>query len=355
MPGKGELPDKLFENICVPLIAVVFSFLIGAAFVLFVGQNPLFVYARLIEGTLGSTYGLGQVLFKATPLIFTGLSVAFAFRVGLFNIGCEGQLAMGAFATAWAGVTLKSLPGPVLIPISILFGMAFGAFWAFVPGILKARLGTHEVINTIMMNFIASAILSYLVTSVYGVPETLHTEPIALAARIPRLESLWPAFKGSPVNVSFFLALVFCVAVYLYLWHTKFGYSMRATGLSPLAAEYSGVNVRRYLVTGMTLSGALSGLVGVNYVMGYKYYYESEFSGGVGFMAIPVALLGRNHPLGVVLSAMLFGILSHGGLVINTLVPKEFVEILQAVVIVSILITSNIFRDWVVSLRKRKL
>ncbi len=356
--GKGLLLSSgtmLLSSVGVPLVALALSFGVGALFIALVGQNPWFVYGKLIVGTFGSAYGFGQVLFKATPLIFTGLAVALAFKAGLFNIGAEGQLYIGTFAVAWVGFTFTGLPGLFLVPLCVVAGALGGAVWGLIPGYLKARFGTHEVINTIMLNFIAVALTGYLVTHVYFIPETIHTQRIAPQAQIPRLEALWPAFRGSPVNVSIFLAVAAAVLVYLFLWKTKFGFELRAVGLNPWAAEYGGISVPSGIVTAMALSGALAGLVGVDFVLGYKYYYEGNFSAGLGFMGIAVALLGRNHPLGVVLAAVLFGALSYGGLVINSIVPKELVEILQGIVILAVISGTHVFGRIAVGLRKRAL
>jgi len=338
----------------VPFVALVLSFIVGAVFILIIGRDPIAVYSILFRDTLGNFYGIGQVLFKATPLIFTGLSVAICFRAGLFNIGAEGQLQIGTFLTALVGFTFAELPGAILIPLCLLAGMLGGAVWGFVPGVLKARLGAHEVINTIMMNFIALALVGYLVSNVYNVPATMHTPEITESARIPRLDVLMSDFQGSPVNLSVFIALLACLFVYYFLWKTRYGYELRAVGFNPKAAEYGGINVQKTIVLAMTIGGALSGLVGANFVMGYKYYYETGFSSGLGFIGIAVALLGKNHPVGIVFAALLFGILEYGGLVINTMVPKELVSILQAIIIIFVVVSSKVFRNWLIQLLKKQ-
>ncbi|MFH0778422.1 MAG: ABC transporter permease [Candidatus Eisenbacteria bacterium] len=352
---RDNLVLRLASAVAVPLLAIASAFAAGAIFIAAIGQNPIFVYGKLFSGTFGSFYGVGQVLFKATPLIFTGLAVALAFKAGLFNIGAEGQLYVGTFTTAWVGFTFSQVPGPLLVPLCVAGALVGGGLWGAIPGLLKAKFGAHEVINTIMLNFVAIALTGYMVTSIYFVPETVHTERIAAQAQIPRLEVFWPAFKGSPVNVSIFLALGAALAVYLFLWKTRFGFELRALGLNPSAAEYGGINVSAGIITAMTLSGALAGLVGVDFVMGYKYYYEGGFSAGTGFMGIAVALLGRNHPLGVVLAALLFGALSYGGLVINAIVPKELLEILQAIVILVMIVGTNVLGQLARSLKKRRV
>lgn len=343
---------RLAENVGVPLVAVLVSFAIGAMFIAAVGADPVEVYRALFAGTFGSSYGFGQVLFKATPLIFTGLAVSFAFRAGLFNIGAHGQVEIGTFVLAWVGTQVPAAwPAWLDITVCLAAGMLAGALWAAIPGVLKATRGAHEVINTLMLNFIAVALINYLLTGPLAVIGTMHTS--AVAAELLRLDSWLPSFAGSPVNVSLGLALLAAIVVYVVLWHTAFGYEVRAVGLSPGAARYAGMSVGGVTVGVMMISGALSGLVGANFVLGYKHYYEEGFSGGVGFMGIAVALLGRNHPLGVVLAALLFGMLSYGGLVINGMVPKELVDILQAIVIVMVVATSSIVRDAMTAWRAR--
>jgi simple sugar transport system permease protein len=315
-----------------PLVAVVLALVVGGLFIAAVGKDPFDVYGRMVAGVFGNPYGWGQVLFRATPLVFVGLAVALGFQAGLFNIGAEGQLVFGAFVTALVGWQFGSLPAIVLLPSAILSGAAAGALWALPPAWLKAKVGAHEVINTIMMNFIAIALVQYWGKSMF-VHETVHTPEIAAGARLPRLEALLPVFQGSPLNASLALALVVALAVGWLLWRTRFGYELRAVGLSPSAAEYAGVAVPRVRILALCLSGALAGLVGTNFVLGYKNYFESGFSSGVGYLGIAVALLGRNHPVGVILAALFFAALGYGGLVINSIVPKELVEILQAIVI----------------------
>ncbi len=315
-----------------PLAAVVLALLVGGLFIAIVGKDPFDVYGRMVIGVFGNAYGWGQVLFRATPLVFVGLAVALGFQAGLFNIGAEGQLVFGAFVMGVVGWQFAGLPAPLLRPLTILSGALAGALWALPPAWLKAKVGAHEVINTIMMNFIAIALVQYLGQSMF-VHETVHTPEIGTGARLPRLDSVLAVFQGSPLNASLALALVVALAVGWLLWRTRFGYELRAVGLSPSAAEYAGIGVPRVRIIALCLSGALAGLVGTNFVLGYKNYFEAGFSSGVGYLGIAVALLGRNHPIGVVIAALFFAALGYGGLVINSIVPKELVEILQAIVI----------------------
>jgi len=351
---KSALESSFFQNFVVPLTAVLLSFLVGAIFILIVGKNPIEVYSVLFSQTLGNSYGIGQLLFKTTPLIFAGLSVAVCFKAGLFNIGAQGQLQIGAFLTAIVGMKTLGVPFYIEIPLLLFAGMAGGGIWGFIPGYLKAKLGAHEVINTIMLNFISTALISYLVTNVFNVPATVHTPPISPTGHLLRFDQIFPAFEGSPVNLSLLIAVVTVVLVWYYIDRTKYGYELKVVGLNPRAAEYGGISVSRQVVLSMVIGGAIAGLVGSNFVMGYKYYYEEGFSTDTGFMGIAVALLGNNNPFGIILSSLLFGMLEYGGLVINTMVPKELVSILQAIVIIFVISSNKIFRRIIVNLIKKK-
>jgi simple sugar transport system permease protein len=342
---------SLLRNLLFPLLAVVAAFLIGAVIILAIGDNPLSVYRLLLSSAFGLFDALGNftfdnwgyTLFYATPLIFTGLAVALAYQCGLLNIGAEGQLYVGAFAAAWVGITFSRFPGPLLIPMAILAAIIAGGVWGAIPGLLKARFGAHEVINTIMMNFIAVGLLSYLTQAHYKIAgdPIMETVPIAPQAEVARLHSLlaplginFPA--RIPLNIAFLLALVACGLVWVFLWRTKWGYEIRAAGANPAAAEYGGISVSKQIVLAMSISGALAGMVGVNEVLGYRYRYYHDFSPGYGFTGIAVALLGRNHPIGIILAAILFGALIRGGLFVDIFtenVSKDLVQVLQGMIV----------------------
>jgi simple sugar transport system permease protein len=316
------------------LLALAIAFAAGAVFIAAIGERPLEIYGLMLRETLGTGYGVGQTLFKATPLVFTGLAVALGFRSGLFNIGAEGQLYLGGFAAGLVGAAWPLGPMPLLLPLSLAAAAAAGAVWGAIPGALKARFGAHEVINTIMMNFIAFAVVSFIGRGLF-MPATVRTAEIGAGAQLARLSLLVPALKGAPVNLALVLALLAAAAVQVLLFRTRFGYELRAVGLNAPAAEYGGVRLGRAQIAAMAISGALAGLGGTNFVLGYKHFFELGFPGGVGFLGIAVALVGRNQPLGVVIAALVFGALSHGGLAINQRVPKELVDILEAIVILS--------------------
>lgn len=342
----------MIREIIFPLIAVIAAFIVGGVIVAIVGDSPLIVYQLFFASAFGTIEGIGYTLFYATPLIFTGLAVAVAYKCGLLNIGAEGQLVVAAFAAAWVGLTLPGWPALIVVMLAALAAILVGGVWAGIPGVLKAKFGAHEVITTIMMNFIAAAIVSYLTQYHYREPgdPILQSLPIAeevngtvVGPHIPRMHEVlaliginFPAHI--PLNLAFLLALLACLAAYVFLWKTKWGYELRAVGLNPPAAEYGGISISRNIVMAMFISGMLAGMVGINEVLGYRYRYYDAFSAGIGygFTGIAVALLGRNHPAGVLLAAILFGALIRSGPFIDLFtahVSKDWVVILQAIVI----------------------
>jgi len=337
--SRATASAHLREALLPSLIALLVAAIVGDILIVVFGQSPGAVYRLLIEGTWGNSYGFGQVLYKATTLTFTGLAIAFALRAGLFNIGAESQLAAGGFMAAIVGLVLPAgLPWIVMLPIYLAAAAFGGGIVGWIAGELKARFGAHEVITTIMLNFIVLALLSYLTSAHLKVPETLHTVEIHSGA-LPRLSDFIPAFHGSAANLVMVIAILACVAAWWYLFRTRRGFELRAVGLQPEAAEYGGVRPGVVWTRAMTISCAIAGLGGLNFVLGYKHYYEEGFAGGAGFLGIAVALVGGTHPLGVALAALLFATISQGGLAVNALVPKHFVEVLQAVVIIAVAVS----------------
>jgi simple sugar transport system permease protein len=339
-------------NALSPVVAVGAAFLVGGLVVTAIGESPLRIYAILFRGAFGSVDAIGHVLFNACPLVFAGLAVAFAFRAGLFNIGGEGQLYLGSFVAAWAGLSLGPLHPVLLVPLLVVVAAAGGALWASIPGVLKARFGAHEVINTIMMNFIAIGLTSYLVINVFKEPGqmTPQTAEIAVSGHLPRLAGALqkigiPLPNANPLNASIVIALAAVAAAWFILHRTTFGYEVRAVGRNAKAAEYAGINVRRTIVLAMITSGAFAGLVATNEVMGFRHRFLDNFSGGLGFMGIAVALLGRNTPVGVLLAALLFGVLNTGALEVDvfTDVPRELILVLQAITIILVVVGNEIF------------
>jgi simple sugar transport system permease protein len=343
---------KLLNELLFPLIAIVAAFIVGGILILIIGDNPIAAYRLLIGSALDYPNGIGYTLFYATPLIFTGLAVAVAFRCGLLNIGAEGQLYLAAFVTAWVGIKFGGvvvnnqswswikLPMILLLPLCMFAAIAAGALWGAIPGFLKARFGSHEVITTIMLNFIAVALVSYFTQYYYKIPgdPILQTAKTGAGANIPLMGSFIPGFPSRiPLNIAFIIAILACVAVYVFLWKTKWGYEIRATGANPFAAEYGGIAIKKQIVLAMAVSGGLAGMVGINEVMGYRHLYYDGFSDNYGFTGIAVALLGRNHPVGVLLAALLFAVLQRGAIPVDAFTPyvsKDIVFILQAIIII---------------------
>lgn len=341
---------RIIREILWPLIAVLAAFIVGGIIILILGDNPLTAYTLLLSSSFGSIKDIGWTLHYATPLIFTGLAVAVAFRCGLLNIGAEGQLYVAAFATAWVGIKFggtivgtenwswTTLPAILLIPLCMLTAIVAGGIWGAIPGVLKAKFGSHEVINTIMLNFIAIAMVSYFTQYHYKNPGAiLETAPIGESGRIPQLDQFLPFIPMDvPLNVAFLLALLMCVLVYVFLWKTKWGYELRAVGENPSAAEYGGISPKKQIIVAMTISGALAGMVAIGEVMGTRYNYYDAFSADWGFLGIAVALLGRNHPLGVLIAAIFFGVLLRGEIFVDAFTPKVSKDlgwVLQAIII----------------------
>lgn len=330
--ARDRLSRRALWLAAAPAGAVALALALGALLLLATGSNPFRIYGSMLRGVAGTGYGLGQTLFKATPLIFTGLAVAFGFRAGLFNIGVEGQLYLGAFVMALVGTHAAALPALWLLPLTLLAGGVTGAAWAALPGFLKARFGAHEVINTIMLNFVAFALVSW-VGRRFFVPATVHTPPIGANAVLPRLEALIPSLHGAQASLALIIAVAAALGVGVLLFRTRLGFELRAVGLNPPAAECGGIAPGSAQIKAMAISGAIAGVAGCAFVQGYKHFFELGFSAGVGFLGIAVALLGRNHPLGVVLAALFFGALDYGGLAVGGQVPRELVQVLQAIVI----------------------
>jgi general nucleoside transport system permease protein len=327
---------SLEESVIPAVVAILIAAVVGDLLILSFGQRPSQVFGLLLEGTWGNAYGFGQVLYKTTTLTFTGLAVSIGLRAGLFNVGAESQLAAGGFCAAMLGTIMPpGMPSLVVLPVFILAAGLGGGIVGGIPGVLKARFGAHEVITTIMLNFVVMALLNYLVAVHFKVEGSLHTKEIS-TGKISRLESVASSFHGSAANLVLLLALVTAAAVSFYLFRTRRGFELRAVGLQPQAAEYGGVDVGGVWLRAMIASGAIAGIGGLNYVLGYKHYYEEGFAGGAGFLGIAVAIVGRNNPFGVVLAALLFATISQGGLAVNAIVPKEFVDVLQAVVIIAV-------------------
>jgi len=319
MTQPVELP-RWMDLALLPAINLGLALLVSAIVLVIVGHDPGQVLGLLIKGAFGSRAGLSYTLYYATTFVFTGLAVAVAFHGGLFNIGGEGQAMMGGLGVALAALAFaERLPAWVMLPLLVGAAMLFGMLWAAVPAALQAWRGSHIVITTIMFNSLAAALLGYLLVGVLKEPGNMAPETRAFAdsARVPGLHELlgwfgvdWPK---TPLNLSALLALAAAVGVYLALWKSQPGYALRAVGFAPEAARYAGIAPRVQILRSMMLSGALAGLVAVNEIAGVQGRLLAEFVAGAGFAGIAVALIGRNHPTGIVLAAILFGALYQGG------------------------------------------
>ncbi|MEZ4263169.1 MAG: hypothetical protein R3B36_29040 [Polyangiaceae bacterium] len=301
------------------------------------GESPRDLAPELLHGTWGTSYGIGQVLFKATPILVTGIAVDLALRGGLFNIGAEGQLAVASVVAASVGARLPAGTPLVLgVPLAMAAAMAAGALWALPPAVMRARLGTHEVITTIMMNRVADGVVGFALGAGLAMKDTVRTPDVVAGARAPRLEVLADAFRGSAVSVAFPLALLAVGAHAWSLRRTRFGRELSLIGMSPAPLAAEGVPVRRYMARALLLSGAVAGGASVATVLGYKGYFEEGLGAGAGFGGVAVALLGRGSPIGLVAAALLFGTLQQGGLVLNGHVPKELMDVLQGVIVCAV-------------------
>jgi ABC-type uncharacterized transport system permease subunit len=308
------------DLVLLPAVCLGVALLAAGGVVALVGQSPAEVIAVLVHGAFGTARGISYTLYYATTFVFTGLAVAVAFHGGLFNIGGEGQAILGGLGTGLVALWLSPvLPAWIMLPLMLLAGALFGMAWAAVPAYLQAYRGSHVVITTIMFNFIASSLLVYLLVNHLRPAGSMSVEsvPFAESAKLPAVhEALawlgveWPS---SPLNLSVVLAVLAAVGVYLFLWRTRAGYHLRAVGSSATAAEYSGIRPKRQVMIAMAVSGALAGLVGMNEIAGVNGKLLLEFVSGAGFTGIAVALMGRNHPVGIVLASILFGALFQGG------------------------------------------
>lgn len=326
------------DVILLPLLNVVLAFLVGGLIVLAVGQNPFQAVGIMLYGAFGYGSGFGYTLYYTTDFIFAGLAVSLAFHAGLFNIGPEGQAYVGGLGVILMGLALNGMHWALVFPLLVIAGAVFGAGWAFIPGYLQAKRGSHIVITTVLFNFIAVSVMSFLITRILkpiGVNSD-ESAPIDPLTRVPQLKVFFELFKNSPVNITFFLAIILLFVVYWLVWRTKFGFSLRALGQNPSAATYAGISREKMIIIVMAISGALAAMVAVNNVGGVQGRLILNFVNGAGFVGVAVAFMGRAHPVGVGLSALLFGVLYQGGSELAFEMPgitREMIVTLQALVI----------------------
>jgi simple sugar transport system permease protein len=354
---KENRRDSLRQALLVPVLAVVTALILGAFVIILSGENPIRAYGALFAGSFGkpgdlinglqvyfatgetrqllrAIYPFTESLVTATPYIFAGLSVALGFRCGLFNIGAEGQFFIGALCSAFVGYSLKGLPMIVHLPLAIMGGALGGALWGMIPGYLKARFGAHEVVNTIMMNWIAFRLSDWLLNGPMKASGFRPVTPnVQASAELPR-------FFPDPLrfNLGFFIALLVAYLVYWFLFKTTLGFEIRSVGANPDAARYAGMNIVRNFVLVMFIAGGLAGLAGSAQVLGVDHWVGQGFSAGYGFDAIAIALLGKSHPAGVVMAALLFGFLRGGATNMQSIagIPIDIISVIQGLVIIFI-------------------
>ncbi|WP_227764913.1 ABC transporter permease [Zhaonella formicivorans] len=348
---KRQKENKSVFGIFAPFIAVVLALLVGALIIAMAGASPLYAYQWLLYGAFGSLNSFSETLIKTTPLLISGLGLAIAFRSNMISIGAEGQIIMGGLFATLAGLYITGLPAVVMIPLLIIAGFIGGAIWGAIPGLLKAKLGVSEIINTIMLNYIALYFVNYLLDIPLREPPGYFPQ----SAQIVKEAWLPVILPGTRLHAGFLLGLLLVVAYYFLMFRLPLGYKIRAVGLNPHAARYGGINVERNMVIAMALSGGLAGIAGMSEIAGVQHRLLGAFSSGYGFDAIAVALLGKLHPLGVLASALFFGALRVGA---NSMqraaqVPASVVYVIQGLVVIFVL-TDTFLQKHMVSWRKSR-
>ena len=322
-----NMKNKLIK-ILVPIISIVCSFIVGAILIASIGGDPVEAFSYLLKGAFGTTSNIGETFVKATPLIFTGLAATFAYKCGVFNLGAEGQFVMGAVASVWISTTFLSVPAPLLLVLSLTSGVIAGGLWGLIPGILKIKRGLNEMIVSIMLNYIAVLFMGYLYSGPLrdgNLPQTAE-----VAVKLGRI------FSGTRVHAGILIALVLTFVLYYFLFHTSFGFKLRAVGLNPTAAEYNGFPLKKLMLASFVISGAIAGLGGSVELHGTQFRLMSGFGVGYGFDGVAIALIGQLNPIGTVLVAYLFAVLRKGAITmqVGTGMPTSVIDIIQALVIV---------------------
>ncbi|MFZ6815278.1 ABC transporter permease [Undibacterium sp. Rencai35W] len=356
--NNNELP-RWATAIALPLLNLLSALLVAALVIYLLGESPVESLGILLNAAVLNPEGLGYTLFYASTFIFTGLSVSIAMQAGLFNIGSEGQMYVGGLGLTLVLLALDaSLPGWLLIPLAIIGSAVFGATWAYLPGYLQARRGSHIVVTTIMFNFIAASLMNFVIVT-YLIPtgqQNPASRVFAEAAWLPKLNAILPVLGETPLNISFVLALVALVIYGIAVWRSAWGYQLRATGLNQHAAHYAGISITKTIVIAMLISGALAGLASVNSLMGSTHYLNLNFPAGAGFIGIAIALMGRQHPLGILLSSILFGALIQGGFDLSLEkpnIPTETFIFIQGLIILFCGAMENLYAPVLARLLKR--
>jgi len=323
-----ELP-RWATGIVLPLLNLLSALLVAALVIHLLGESPVESMKILIDSAVINPEGLGYTLFYASTFVFTGLAVSIAMKAGLFNIGAEGQMYFGGLGLTLAVLAFDATLSPwLMIPLAMLGAAVFGALWAFLPGYLQAKRGSHVVVTTIMFNFIAASLMNFIIVK-YLLPEGEQnpaSRVFAESAALPTLNTWFPFFGDTPLNIGFLVAIAALVIYGVVVSRSTWGYQLRATGLNQHAAHYAGVRISRMIIIAMLISGALAGLASVNSIMGSTHYLSLNFPAGAGFIGIAIALMGRQHPVGIFLSSVLFGALIQGGFDLSLEKPNIPVE-----------------------------
>ncbi|MBK8553177.1 MAG: ABC transporter permease [Ignavibacteria bacterium] len=327
-------------------LSLAVTLVIVSLLLLFINQNPAEIFTIIFNEVFTSGYGIGQTLFKATPLIICGCGLAICFHASLFNIGAEGQLNAGSFIIAIVALKFSFLPFPLLLLLCIVCGFIVSGIFGLIPAYIKVKKGVNEVITTIMFNFIILALVNYFLLEFFAVKATMRTEKIAETDMLFKLSDYIPFFNGSSLNAAFLIAILVSILTYVLIYKTKFGYRLRAVGFNETASRYIGLKTDKIILIAFFLGAGITSLVGINFVFGYKGFYELGFSNNVGFTAIAVALLAKNNPIGVIFSSLLFAVLDYGGLSVNQLVPKEIMLVVQGIIILAILSIDRLVNNY---------
>lgn len=341
-PAQRRPAGKAISVILPPIIAVTGALVLGALLILLIGENPLAAYAAMFMGAFGDGAAWADTLEKATPYVFGGLAFLLTARAGVFNIGIEGQMYVGAIAAAILGFLLKGLPAVMHLPVALVAAAVAGAAYAYAPAVLKIRRNVHEVVSTTMLNYVAYAGTAYLTVHVFADPGAVaQTRRVLSSAALPLLA------PPSKVNLGLIAGIVLALVLWTYLYRAPGGFRLRVTGLNRSAAGYAGINASRVTLSAFLASGAMAGLMGAERVLGVYGRYIHSFSPGYGFTSIAVSLLAANNPVGVIPAAILFGALENGGSAMSLMVnvPRELGMILEALIIVFVA-GESFLRKW---------
>ena len=346
----------------VTLVNLLIAFLISGIVIWILGEDPWFALKTMLYGAFGYDEGLGYTLYYTTNFIFTGLAFAVGFHCGLFNIGAEGQAYIGGLGVGLICLWLDNWPLWLVFPLAILASIIFGGIWGAIPGYLKAKRGSHEVVTTIMFNFIASVIMVNLLSHVLRPPKNMSPESreFGEGVWIPQMHEIFDWFgleiTRTPLNGTFIFALLSLFLVWRFIWYTRWGYELRTVGTNDTAAVYAGISVSKNIIIAMIIGGGLAGFVGINEIMGSSHRLMLNFQAGIGFTGIAVSLIGRNHPLGILLAALLFGILYQGGAELSfevQAIDRHMVVLIQGLVILFAGALENLFRPQIEQFVKR--